>query len=701
MSRITNFFDKRIIFRVFSIIALMALLAGQLVPQTEVHAASPLTVTPITWNVVGLDSNNVNIGPNNFPVGVRACNPASNTVTFSDIEADFVWLTGGTQSNDSYIRLRNGSLDPIRPDPQVNLAPNSCHDFYFEIQVERDSVSYDETRRYRIDVTYDDPDFFGVETVSTPTPREIYVERLISQSRNSTTNVWLNGNPIAAGGSMTLIVGNTYNIQLDGSTATNGYEQIESFINFPNTIFRINSVTTSYSANDTGTPDPNAASKLYADGCTWVNDPTSPVYRTCTETGKYGGNVTVIYNVTIIGGGGTSQTLTNLIYDFSGSSYHYNADFAGQFRIANIVSPANITKSFNPNTIPANQISTLTYIINNISSGSLSNINFADTTGWPSGVTVDSSTVAYGGSCGSPTATMTVGSPGASFSNITIAGNSTCTIAITVRSTVDGTYPNSTNNLYIGALDTGSKAAATLVVSSTPSLTGYTCTAGEKTTLVSWNFDVADGGTVTNPNFTASTKASDVSAASTVATASAGSGTALLDNVVGGANAWRILGGWHVIQSTPTHSSIPFFEFKVDSSNYTEVEIRLSYRMDNTTGPGWGNPGDNQIYVHTSNDNGVNWIDMPATGFIATKGNTWHPYTPVPPGVNHVASGSATGISTTTFRINARGSSASATTEYLALDNVTFVGCRRPTSSNTFQGFFTHYHRFGYVGSPG
>lgn len=31
-----------------------------LVPVQSVHAAAQLEITPITWNVIGLDSNNVN-----------------------------------------------------------------------------------------------------------------------------------------------------------------------------------------------------------------------------------------------------------------------------------------------------------------------------------------------------------------------------------------------------------------------------------------------------------------------------------------------------------------------------------------------------------------------------------------------------------------------------------------------------------------
>ena len=64
-------------------------------------------------------------------------------------------------------------------------------------------------------------------------------------------------------------------------------------------------------------------------------------------------------------------------------------------RYANIISPATITKSFSPNTIAAKATSTLTYVIKSASSTTLSDVNFADTTGWPAGMRVASTTVDY------------------------------------------------------------------------------------------------------------------------------------------------------------------------------------------------------------------------------------------------------------------------------------------------------------------
>ncbi len=302
------------------------------------YAATSLTIMPITWNMVGLDSNDETVGPDNFPVGVRVCNAGGEPAL--NVSADFVWDETAVAPAVDYINLRSGSLNPITLSSLSNIAPNNCHDFYFEITVTRDPLAYDDTRDYHIAVTAD-----NAPAVQTSANREIFVEHLVSQNRNSVLDIKLDTVSVPAGGAMNLNIGQTYDIQLLASTATNGYEQIESFINFPNTIFLINSVSTTYSHDEA--TDAYASSKLYADGCGWINDTTDPNYHThpCTGVGKYGDTVTINYNVTIIATSGSSGTLNTLIYDYSGSSYHYNSDFALSARIYNIIDPNACTQS--------------------------------------------------------------------------------------------------------------------------------------------------------------------------------------------------------------------------------------------------------------------------------------------------------------------------------------------------------------------
>ncbi|MGD8604364.1 MAG: hypothetical protein PVF49_07320, partial [Anaerolineales bacterium] len=323
--------------------------ASLFLPFMDALALKELSIELITWNVIGLDSNNVNVGPNHFPIGARVCNTGDELV--ENVKSSFLF-----DSNDTYIYLRPGTSSAYTADG-INLAPNECVDFYYEVEVDRNANAYEHTREFHITASADD-----TASVSTPQPQELYVEYLISQSRNSVSDVLLDGVSIPAGGTMNLVVGDTYQITLEGFTATNGYEQIESFINFPNTIFQILNVTTTYTA-DTSTYVDSPSDFLYGDACSWENDPDSPNYRSCLDVGKVGGTISVTFEVEILSVPSNPlsnpQGLSTLIYDFSGSSYHYNSDFSVSTRYANIVN-ATITKSFSPKTIHPGDTSILT-----------------------------------------------------------------------------------------------------------------------------------------------------------------------------------------------------------------------------------------------------------------------------------------------------------------------------------------------------
>ena len=184
-----------------------------LFPRSLVKGAPILTITPITWNVIGLDSNNPAVGPNIFPVGARVCNTGPDPAT--NVVSNFIWDT-----TDLYINLRTGSYSTFT---HPTLAPGDCVDFYYEVEITRNVAAYWRSARYHITATAD-----TLSTISTPTPREVYVEKLISQNRNYNFDILLDGASVPAGGTMALIVGQTYEITLIGSTATNGYEQLST-----------------------------------------------------------------------------------------------------------------------------------------------------------------------------------------------------------------------------------------------------------------------------------------------------------------------------------------------------------------------------------------------------------------------------------------------------------------------------------------
>jgi hypothetical protein len=95
----------------FLITAFLSILVTLFQPYTA-QAAVSLSITPITWNVVGLDFNNVSVGPNNFPVGARVCNTGTTPAT--NLVASFRFSSGWREfsllfslSRDSTHKLAN------------------------------------------------------------------------------------------------------------------------------------------------------------------------------------------------------------------------------------------------------------------------------------------------------------------------------------------------------------------------------------------------------------------------------------------------------------------------------------------------------------------------------------------------------------------------------------------------------------------
>jgi hypothetical protein len=298
----------RNIVRVLVIVAVASFIV---LPVRSAHAApGPLTITPIGWNIVGLDSNDVTSGPNVFPVGSRVCNTGSNAVTNLSVSWAF------TNAN-ALINLTGASTFT-----ESSLGAGVCKDYYFNVQITRSAAAYDTARRFVITASGD-----LVASVSTPTPREIYVEHLVSQNRNAVLGWTLTNGSGCNAATNTVTVGATCTATITSKTATGGYEQLVTAYYFDNSLFRIRTLQSTYSV-----PAAYNNTQMYADACGWDNVPTSGTYRSCIGpnligAGKAGGNpISTTVTFDVVGTG--SQTFTGVIYDFSGSSYHYNSDYA-------------------------------------------------------------------------------------------------------------------------------------------------------------------------------------------------------------------------------------------------------------------------------------------------------------------------------------------------------------------------------------
>ena len=622
---------------------------GLFVPM---YAHATLTVTPITWNVIGLDSNSPTSGPKDFPVGARVC----STVSTSNVAVNWIW-----DSANANVNLRSGSLSTIT---LPTIGAGACADAYFEVEVNQVPAAYDAVRRYHITATD------GSGTASSPTPRELYVEHLISQNRNSITGVKLNGVSIPAGGSMNLVVGSTYTIELDGGTATQGYNQFEAFISFPNTIFQILSVSTTYSADNSPYvpgPAPIASDKLYADACLWENDPTSPNYRSCIGGDFKAGGATVVttYTIKVISGGGTAQTLNSLLYDFSGSSYHYNSDFGVNGIIANIVDPTALTmsKAFSPALTVAGGTSTLTFTLSNPNPSPVSGASFTDPLPLLSGnqmVVATPATFSTSG-CGSPTFAPTAGATSVSFSNGSVAANSNCVVSVRVSvpsTPTSGTYANTSNHLFVGGVDTGHFASASLGLTSSSAGTGL-C----GLTLAQWTMAPAAGTSV--PPAT-SFKASNV----TAATDAAGSGiTSTINTTIGNpVNSWSA-NGFSTAASLTT-SNNDYFEFAATTTNYTSIGFKFDAQLDtNLHGP-------QSLQLYSSTDGST----FTAYGSTISPTATFTTYNPA-------FGGTANTNGITYFRIYGYNAGNNGADAILFLDNISITGCGTPVQPTLTKAF--------------
>ncbi|WP_242046120.1 MULTISPECIES: beta strand repeat-containing protein [Calothrix] len=438
-------------------------------------AAASLIIEPLTWDFVGLDSNNVNVGPNTYVVGARVCNvgssPANNLkLTFNSSGSSAISLqfpAFQTISKTTVPGIPQLVSLPSGPDPEVaypnsgggqtrrakyniNFTPANCFDGYYNIKVARNSSSYNATLPYQITATAD-----NTSPASTPAGRQLYVERLISQARNSIysfTNLTT--------GSNTVYVGGTYDFELKGATAT-GYPQLTLTSDFPNIVFQLLRVKTTYQ-----TPTGTVNSTVYADACGWIADPSFIGYHESSSAcnginypkqygdgsdsdAKVGDNVSTVYTIKVLAmpsaaGVANPVPVSHLILDYSGSSYHYNADNGtglGLTYITVVDAPdLTITKTAPSGTLTVGTNFNYTLNISNLSTSAGTTGTTTIQENLPSGMQFQSFT-GSGWSCKNALgATCTAGDRGTlNFSNSgVIPANGTSSITLTVKPTISG-----------------------------------------------------------------------------------------------------------------------------------------------------------------------------------------------------------------------------------------------------------------------
>ncbi|MBW6512939.1 MAG: DUF11 domain-containing protein [Desulfuromonadaceae bacterium] len=536
-------------------------------------SAAITSIEPITWNVIGLDSNSPMAGPNRFPVGARVC----STTVETGFPVTLFWETANP-----YIELTDSSPNPVR----IDIPAGGCADAYFEVAVQRTSAAFETARGY----------YISAGGLTTPRPRELYVKKLVSQGRNGIINLEYgtslsNLASMPVGGSFSLIKGETYYIRMSSYTAPGGYEQLETFSTLPNTIFQVLSVNTTYTA-DTTTNVSSPHDQLYADACYWEDDPNDPNYMACNDSGKIGGSMTITYQVKIIDVVASAQPIYSLIYDLSGASYHYNSDYASGARNVFLVDPELVTinKRFSPGTITSGGVSTLSLTLTNPNSGTVSGIDVTDdltsvVVTPAGGVMAVADPLVVTNTCGGDLLdangnNLAAGATGLALTGASVPGYGSCSIILQVTADLEGTYEN-TADLSIADFTTSAVASLTVDDTTIPRPMPPSSCPGEEIILASWNFDNLTAGQPIPADNNFSFKAEDVDFASASFFLSGGTGgnTITTAQSVSSPNAWSG-SGWNITaQGAPTLGNT-HFRFDVDSSNYGGIFIELRARIN-------------------------------------------------------------------------------------------------------------------------
>lgn len=87
------------------------------------QAVAVIGIAPITWNVIGLDSNGVGVGPATYPVGVRITNPGN--VAATNVTATLAFTMPSTA-----ITLVGSGVDMF-----TSIGPGASVDAYFDVTV--------------------------------------------------------------------------------------------------------------------------------------------------------------------------------------------------------------------------------------------------------------------------------------------------------------------------------------------------------------------------------------------------------------------------------------------------------------------------------------------------------------------------------------------------------------------------------------
>ncbi|ADL59042.1 DUF11 domain-containing protein [Methanothermobacter marburgensis] len=240
-----------------------------------------LQLTKGSWDTLGLDNNNVNVGPNQYLIQIRVKNNALTTA--NNVTANLTFT-----SINPYIYLAANET----PNKYLgDIPPGVTVDVFYLVEVSRNTLAYLTSRNYTVMVG-------GTNTGSADTINgTLYVEKLVSQNRNDVVSITVS-NPTPA-------IGDVIAVTVVSTTASATYDVVNlPLTNYNPAILQPLNVTVTYGSNTSNNV------RLDSPGQT---------------------NFVSVWLFNVTGAGVTS--LFGLITDRSGSSYHYNSDFGENITI--------------------------------------------------------------------------------------------------------------------------------------------------------------------------------------------------------------------------------------------------------------------------------------------------------------------------------------------------------------------------------
>jgi uncharacterized repeat protein (TIGR01451 family) len=353
----------------------------QMLPMTN---AGTLQLVKGSWDVIGLDHNNVNDGPNEYVIQIHVTNSAGTTA--HSVSGTLTWT-----STNSYI-----NLDPNESTTKSlgDIAAGATVDLFYLIEITRDSSAYNTTRDYSITVQGTDT---GTADTITGT---LSVARLRSQARNEVVSMVASTTSPA--------VGDTFTVTVHSQTGAKNY----AVVNLP---------ATSY--------DPIVIEPVSV-SVTWQEPPNPVVTSDDVRLDlPNDDDFTSVWTFRALSPG--TSDINSYITDQSGGSYHYNADYPDTVTITvRGIADLRLEKTVDNSTPNIGDTVTFTITVYNDGPNDASSVSVEDVL--PAGLNYVSDTPSQG-TYNNVTGIWTVGS---------LANGGSATLQITVQVTTSGSIKN-------------------------------------------------------------------------------------------------------------------------------------------------------------------------------------------------------------------------------------------------------------------